>query len=311
VKQYNDESMRHACGYALITLSLALTCGCGALIGIEDIESREDASATDATSGDAATVPDARADMGAPLDGSLDAPSGNTDSGADARVDAECIPLDSGIVGELALSMFSMWGSAAYNVNNDGRMTLTNSNNNEVGAAWSPVEMPAVSAYDLTWSLRVGPGNIAGDGITFALLEAQAVPYLGDPGDGLGLRSLPMVTGYAVVVDMFQDSGDPTDLAQTTLKLVTMPDFHSVAQTGLAAALNDGNTYSVDVSWRAPSSLTAKLHGPNGSVTMVTSGDPGLATTMPAYLGFTAATGAASDSRNQIAGVNVVDVCMP
>ncbi len=66
------------------------------------------------------------------------------------------------------------WGAQAFNENADGRITLTNSSSNQAGAAWYPHPMPAVGGYDLTWSLRVGPGNKQGDGITFALLASDA-----------------------------------------------------------------------------------------------------------------------------------------
>jgi hypothetical protein len=252
--------------------------------------------------------PDVGVDTGvdAGIDAGIDA---GVDAGIDAGVDAGCVPLDGGVVGPVNLSIASTKGSASWNENGDGKITLTNSNNNEAGAAWLPTLTPVVSSYDLTWSLRVGPSNTAGDGITFAMLEANAMPGVGDNGDGLGLRNLPGATGYAVVVDMFKNPSDPTDLAQTTLKLVTMPGFTPVAETGLAAALNDGKVYSVDVSWRAPSTLTATLHGPSGSTTVVTSSNAGLTTTTPAWLGFTGSTGGTSDSHNEVAGLTITDAC--
>jgi hypothetical protein len=265
-----------------------------------------------ADSGNTDSGVDAPADVGvdAPPDVGVDAGvDAGIDAGVDAGIDAGCTPLGAPFVGQLALSMFSTKGTASWNENNDARITLTNSNNNEAGAAWYPTQAPVVVAYDLTWSLRVGPTNTAGDGIAFAMLEASAMPGVGDNGDGLGLRNLPGVTGYAVVVDMFKNPSDPTDLAQTTLKLFTMPGFMPVAETGLSAALNDGKTYAVDVSWRAPSTLTATLHGPNGSTTIVTSSDPGLTTTTPAWLGFTGATGGTSDSHNEVTGITITDAC--
>jgi hypothetical protein len=95
-----------------------------------------------------------------------------------------------------------------------------------------------------------------------------------------------------------------------TLKLVTMPAFTPVAEALVPFALNDGNIYSVDVSWRAPSTLTATLHaGPDaGTPITVTSSDPRLFASTP-YFGFTAGTGGNSDSHNEIAGVTVNRTC--
>jgi hypothetical protein len=89
-----------------------------------------------------------------------------------------------------------------------------------------------------------------------------------------------------------------------------MPAFRVVAEVLVPAALNDGNVYSVDVSSRPPSALTATLHGPGGIAVTVSSNDPGLTASSP-YLGFTAATGGISDSHNEIAGITVTLTCAP
>jgi len=64
----------------------------------------------------------------------------------------------------------------------------------------------------------------------------------------------------------------------------------------------------VDVSWRAPSTLSATLHAPGGALVKVSSTNPGL-TTSSAYFGFTGATGGTSDSHNEIAGITLIDTC--
>lgn len=231
---------------------------------------------------------------------------------ADTTPDAACAPIDAGVLGPLPLSTFVEKGNAVWNENNDNRITLTNSNNNEKGAAWYPIQMPVLGGYDLTWSFRVGPSDTAGDGITLAIIDTGngGMPDVGDDGDGVGLRNLANVTsGYAIDVDMFKNASDPTDLDQTTLKLVTMPGFHVVAAQKVPFAFNDGNTYAVDVSWRAPSTMTATVHTPGGGTVQVTSSDNGLATTGAAYLGFTGATGGGSDSHNEAVGVTVLSTC--
>ncbi len=300
--------------------------GCGlSLSGLEaapngprvDASAGLDASPSGTPTQDGASPDDASVsaiDGGAygPLDAADDALAVPPDGAADAA--HACAPVDAGLTGPLALSSFATVGSASFDESSDGRITLTNSDNDQAGAAWYPTPMPNVNGYDFTWSLRVGPSDTAGDGVAFAVLVATGTLGVGAEGDGIGLRGVTQSgnggapAGYAVVVDMFEDQGDPTDLAPTTLKLVTMPAFTFVAETGLNAALNDGNTYAVDVSWRAPSSLTATLHGPGGVLTTVTSADPGLAAPAGTF-GFTGATGADSDSHNEIAGITFTDVC--
>jgi hypothetical protein len=212
-----------------------------------------------------------------------------------------CTPLDAGIVGTMDLSTFVIAGTATWNENADGIMTLTNSNNNEAGAAWSPRQMPQVSAYDLTWSFRVGPGDTAGDGVAFAVLQMATAPdnnFVGNDGANLGLQGL-QATGYAVAVDMY---------GTNEIRLVTMPSYTVVDSKANGDMLNDGNVHAVDVSWRAPSTLTATLHSTSGDLT-VTSTNAGLTTTGPAWFGFTGSTGAGADSHNEVASLVVKDLC--
>jgi hypothetical protein len=212
-----------------------------------------------------------------------------------------CTPPDAGILGTVDLSTFIIAGTAVWNENTDGKMTITNSNNNEAGAAWSPRPMPQVSAYDLTWSFRVGPGDTNGDGVTFAVLQTSAMPdnnFVGGNASGLGLQGLAG-TGYAVAIEMYTTN---------EIRLVTMPGYTIVDSKANGDQLNDGNIHSVDVSWRAPSTLTATLHSTSGDLT-VSSANAGLTTTGPAWFGFTGSTGAGADSHNEIASLVVKDVC--
>ncbi len=295
-----------------------LLAGCGLSLG--GLGSGLETSAVDAS----LLGPDAGGDLGSgKLDGGGDAAVGASHDGsgapaADATADGPfvCVPYDAGLNGALALSTFVVRGNASYDENSDGRITLTDSDTNQAGAAWEPTEMPAgISGFDLTWSFRVGPSDTPGDGVTFAVLTGGA-PGVGGTGAAVGLQNIApavggaILTGFAVDMDMFQDPTDPTDLGPGTLKLITMPGFVVVGSTLVPSALNDGNPYAIDVSWRAPSTLTATLTGPAGAVFKVTSGDPGLAIQRPeAFIGFTGATGGISDSHNEVAGITVIDVC--
>jgi hypothetical protein len=260
---------------------------------------------------------DGESPLGAPDSAARDSspPIDATSDGGGPEAAPVCTPFDSGVSGALVLSAFVVVGTASENENSDGRLTLTNSDNNQAGAAWYPTKLDGVAGYALTWTLRVGPGDTAGDGITFAVLTSSSAPGVGSDGSGLGLQNITapggdggVLAGYAVDVDMFQDTGDPSDLGPTTLKLVTMPGFVPVAETVVPFALNDGNLYAVDVSWLAPSSLTATLHVPDGGLVRVSSSDPRL-TAPSAYLGFTAATGGISNSHNEVGGVTVTETC--
>lgn len=273
-------------GVCLVGVGLVAACGLSASGLANPDASSADASLVDAVAPsvvDASTAEgtvDAEGDVVANGDAAPDDASLPGVDAADAA--PSCTPYDAGLNGALALSTFVVAGNASYDENSDGRITLTNSSNDQAGAAWYPTTMSGVSGYDLTWSLRVGPGDTDGEGITFAVLSSIGTPGVGDDGDGLGLRNITesggdggIPSGYAVELVTYDNTTDPTNLGAVTLKLATMPGFTPVAETAVPA-LNDGNTYSVEVSWRAPSSLRATLYGPDGGVFNVTSSNPGL-----------------------------------
>jgi hypothetical protein len=244
-------------------------------------------------------------------------PPGDPDAAQDDAVDAiaakdvadvaTCTPLpaDSGILGTLDLSVFVAKQDAVYNSANDKMLTLTPSGHGHSGAGWYPTMLPVVVSYDLTFEFRVGPGDTAGDGITWAVLQTATMPDAGNNGDGLGLDGLDY-PGYAVIVDMHQSA--PTDDDDTTLKLATMPNLKIIAHTGLNQKLDDGNLHSVDVSFRAPSSLSATLHAPGKDVTLAKL-DNGFAQTAPAWVGFTGSTGGSASAHNEIASANMKSAC--
>jgi hypothetical protein len=243
---------------------------------------------------------------GGTSDASEDAPEdASEDVGALPPEGGGCTPIaaDAGFTAALSLAQLTTAGDAVYDENADTYVTLTNSDNNQAGAAWSTVQLPIVSSYAITWTLREGPDDTAGAGFTFALLQTATVPsstFVGNNGDAMGLQGIPgSPTGYAVALYLY---------GGLDLELVTMPNFTVVASKTTSDALNDGGLYDVDVTWQAPSTLTATVHAPSGLVT-VTSSDAGLATTGPAWVGVTASTGVASDTHNELAGISVGSVC--
>jgi hypothetical protein len=300
-----------------------LAAACSQVLGIHDVPTPVDASGgNEDAPGDAAVGDDTAADAPTHDAAADDAPAADapaTDASTnDAPELAEvgavppCVAGDAGWTGMLDLTTFVLAGVAAYNVGNDNHLTLTNNGLNETGAAWYPTMLPAVSGYDLTWQFRVGPGGTDGEGITFAVLSSASTPGVGANGEGLGLQSITgagagTLSGYAVEVVTYWDMTDQTSLGPVTLKLASMPSFTPVAETRVPVDLNNGNTYAVDVSWRAPGFLSATLHV-SGTDYNVTSSDAGLAAPS-AYLGFTAATGAIANSQNEIVAITVKDTC--
>jgi hypothetical protein len=256
---------------------------------------------------------DAGADRGPLADGSVN--DGPPDSpGADGSVDdgrpdspgsggLPCTPNDAAILGALSLASFTTAGAAQYNEYGDGFVTLTQAANNVAGAAWYPQELAVATAYDLTWTVREQPNDVAGSGFTFAVLTSSAAPsasFVGGTGDAMGLRDIGRAAkGYAVGLYLY---------GGIKLEILSMPGFKTLVSNTTTGAINDGTSYAVDVSWRAPSTLRATLHAPGGPLT-VTSSDPSIAAAGAAWFGVTAATGPASNSRNELAGLTVSDAC--
>jgi hypothetical protein len=88
-----------------------------------------------------------------------------------------------------------------------------------------------------------------------------------------------------------------------------MPSFTVIAKLGVPHAYNDGNVYAGTVSWRAPGSISVTLQTPGGGTATLSATDPGLAMTPPAFVGFTGATGGASDSHQEIAALAFTSTC--
>jgi hypothetical protein len=266
---------------------------------------------------DASAAPDAARDLGSSDTQGSDSGAARPDApnaveaSPDGAPDASCVrlPTDASIpTGALDLTSFQLRGNAAYNQSGDGKITLTDSQNFQKGAAWYSALLPVVSSYKLTFVLRVGPNDTAGDGITYAVLAATSTPGVGDDGDGIGLRNISgSAVGYAVVVDMYKNLTDPTDDDVTTLKVLTMPGFVVVAHQGLAEKLDDGNLHEVDVTF-AQGTLSAVLHGPTLTST-VTGIAPGFSQVLPAYVGFTGATGGGSNAHQEIASATLTAAC--
>jgi Bacterial lectin len=214
-----------------------------------------------------------------------------------------CVPVDAGILGALPLSQFTTAGVARYDEYQDGFIALTQGSHNLAGAAWYASRLPVLSSYVLTWTFREQPGGTAGAGFAFAVLQTATTPsstFVGGNGAGMGLQNIPGgPTGYAVALYLY---------GGTEFELLAMPGFKVIKSVTTTDMLNDGSPYTVQVSWQAPSTLTAKVTVRSGTLTL-TSDDAALTTTAPAWFGVTASTGAASNSINELAGITVSEAC--
>jgi hypothetical protein len=245
-----------------------------------------------------------------PSDAGADAPRDGAAPG-DAEVpDAgpPCVPLDGAMVGSVDTGAMTLRGGASPDQRRQGLISLTESEHDQRGAAWSSNALPPLRAFQASFALRVGPNDTAGDGIAFAVLGASAPLEPGEDGSGLGLRGVG-APGFAVAVDMFRDSNDPTDDGGTTLKLIAMPSFEVIAHVRHAESLNDGALYQVDVALEADGTLEATLHG-RAVTTKVRHTHAAFRVPSPAILGATAATGDASNSHNELVSITIAGGCL-
>lgn len=214
-----------------------------------------------------------------------------------------CGPLDAAVLGTLPLSRFTTADVARYDEYQDGFIALTQNTHSLAGAAWYTAQLPVLSSYALTWTFREQPGGTAGAGFTFAVLQTPTVPsstFVGGNGAGMGLQNISGgPTGYAVALYLY---------GGTEFELLGMPGFTVIKSVTATDMLNDGSPYTVQVSWQAPSTLTATVTVHSGTLTL-TSSDAALTTTAPAWFGVTASTGPASNSINELEGITVSEAC--
>ncbi|MFO0741910.1 MAG: hypothetical protein U0270_38795 [Labilithrix sp.] len=127
-----------------------------------------------------------------------DADAGPADAGADAcnlqvTSPPSILPLDG--------TKWTLRGAATTDATS---VQLTSNDFESAGAVWS-TEPVTFERFDMTASFRIddndSDGTIA-DGLAFAWIAGEAVPGVGETGNGLGVQSL---SGFAVAFDTFTD----------------------------------------------------------------------------------------------------------
>jgi hypothetical protein len=166
-----------------------------------------------------------------------------------------------------------------------GTLRLTSATANQAGTAFAPA---LVSAADLgvNFTAKIGGGTGA-DGLALVLAAKDKPTSLGSNGGGLGFSG---IAGLAVVLNTYQNKGDPTanfvGVTDGPVKPTNPAKLHWLATSTNAPPLRATNAVAVTL---VNGLLTVKVNGTQVLSTTVSTG-PNL------LLGFSGSTGALTDT---------------
>ena len=214
---------------------------------------------------------------------------------AEAAVEAGCDAAAPAVLPPAAKENFSPpnahWavaGSADINKTLTGFATLTTDTNSQAGALWWNAAY-TFDAFDVSFNILIQSKSSGADGLGFAWVPGNDVTKVGNAGGGYGVAGL---NGYGVIVDTFQNTGEPT------APFLTVVDATGTQLTHAAIPnVRDGNGHTMRILFQG------------GALTVWVDGVSYLAQfALPSYTafsghwGFVAATGQSSESHavNQI-----------
>lgn len=209
-----------------------------------------------------------------------------TDSCGNASADTLSVCQNAGYVEDsLDLATWHFEGTALWDSSN-GWVQLTNTSTDQAGTAFQTTETVDASNVVIEFSFYVSGGSGA-DGLSLTALDsARMTSFVGSTGGGIGYYGMP---GWSLEVDTWYNGeyNDPTTEDHLSVHIdgdvanpvtwATLPEMEDGAWHTLAATVSDG--------W-----MTVTVDG----VTYIDQAITGL-TSFPAYVGFTAATGASTN----------------
>ncbi len=188
-------------------------------------------------------------------------------------------------------------------------LQLTNTTS-ETASAWLGTAIPVASAFTTTFRFQITPSSTGpiGDGFAFVIQGAQTgAATLGATGQGMYIGYDGIPNSIAIEFDTYQNGqyGDPTGAHIGIQSLGIQPNTpdHTNASANLGGPVQvsfaDGKVHTATITYDGSSIVSVYL---DGSATPVVSGTvtDGLNTFLglnsgTAYVGFTAATGAAQE----------------
>jgi hypothetical protein len=184
----------------------------------------------------------------------------------------------------LDLATWNFEGSARWDTTN-GWVELTGPTTNQSGTAFQTATTVDSANVQIEFEFFVSGGSGA-DGFSVTALDAgRMMGFVGESGGGIGYAGLP---GWSLEVDTWYNGGnDPTEADHLSLHIDGVPSG-PVAWTALPE-MEDGAWHSMSLSV-VGTRMTVDIDG----TTWIDQDVPELRS-FPAYVGFTAATGAATN----------------
>lgn len=218
-------------------------------------------------------------------------------------------------IAALSVSLVLASGAAAHVKNpwhtvgsatvQDGKLVLTESVQGQAGAAWQ-ARPGRLRAFEAKFDFAISEPSLPGDGFAF-VIQGSSADALGGAGGGLGYTGIPK--SIAVEFDTWQNSasdfGSPTSVADPAVPHISVhtrgtepndvDEQYSLGVSTDIPFLSDGTRHSVVISYRRHT-LSVTFDGqPKLSVPIDLKDTLGLGHRQPAWFGFTAATGLATE----------------
>ena len=185
----------------------------------------------------------------------------------------------------LDLSTWNFEGSATWDSTNE-YVQLTNTNQNQAGTAFQTSSTVSADNVEIEFSFFVSGGSGA-DGISMTALDSMRMTgFVGDSGGGIGYAGLP---GWSIEVDTWYNA-ENNDLTQDDhLSVHINGDTRNYVASAALPEMEDGNWHDMSVivngTW-----MTVSIDG-----AIYIDQDVSGLTAFPAYIGFTGATGSATN----------------
>lgn len=193
---------------------------------------------------------------------------------------------------------FMLNGEASH-VYASNTYTLTTNNGGQAGSVMSDKRVDLTHDFDLSFNLLMGNNANPADGMAFVLQnDPNGANAIGNAGAGLGAAGL--LNGLAIQFDTWQNANQGDIAAEHTDFVTTDPRATTYRLSGQVALnnLTDGHWHNVHVSWiAATQTLAYTFDGQQVGQLQLTPAQFAsyFGGSNYAYLGFTGATGGASD----------------
>lgn len=186
--------------------------------------------------------------------------------------------------GDIDLANWVTTGTAFWDTNNN-RLQLTADTNSQAGTAFQTQSSIPADSVDIQFSFFAGSHDGA-DGISVTAIDLNRMTtYVGESGGGIGYMGLP---GWSVEFDTYYNGWDTTSSDHVSFH--TDGDVYTPQHTAVVPELEDNAWHEAHIVMDG-NLLTVELDGTVILNAVTVTG----ATSFPAYVGFTGATGGATN----------------